>query len=42
MFTMNENISDLVEQFYLPFGGKLNPENRWIQLAKLIVRSLAA
>ncbi len=33
---MNENISDLVEKFYLPFGGKLNSENRWIQLAKLI------
>lgn len=27
---------DLVEQFYLPFGGKLNPENRWVKLAKLI------
>lgn len=33
---MNENMPDLVEQFYLPFGGKLNRENRWVQLAKLI------
>ena len=36
MFKMNENMPDLVEQFYLPFGGKLNPENRWIKLAKLV------
>ncbi len=24
------------EQFYLPFGGSLNPRNRWVLLAKLI------
>ena len=24
------------ENFYLPFGGSLNPRNRWIQLSKLI------
>jgi hypothetical protein len=24
------------EDFYLPFGGKLNPNNRWVQLAQLI------
>ena len=24
------------ESFYLPFGGKLNPRNRWVLLAKLI------
>ncbi|WP_425277196.1 IS5 family transposase [Salinispira pacifica] len=24
------------EDFYLPFGGKLNPNNRWVQLADLI------
>ena len=27
---------DLLEQFYLPFGGKLNPENRWVKLSALI------
>lgn len=25
-----------LENFVLPFGGKLNPRNRWIQLARLI------
>ena len=25
-----------IEEFVLPFGGKLNPKNRWIQLAQLI------
>lgn len=25
-----------LENFYLPFGGHLNPNNRWIQLARLI------
>jgi len=25
-----------LENFILPFGGKLNPNNRWIQLARLI------
>ena len=24
------------ENFYLPFGGKLSGENRWVKLAKLI------
>jgi hypothetical protein len=24
------------EDFYLPFGGKLSGENRWIKLAELI------
>jgi len=27
---------DLLENSYLPFGGKLNPNNRWVQLAKLL------
>jgi transposase, IS5 family len=22
--------------FYLPFGGRLDPENRWVKLAKII------
>jgi len=25
-----------LENFHLPFGGHLNPRNRWIQLTKLI------
>ena len=24
------------EDFYLPFGGKLRSDNRWVKLAKLI------
>ncbi|WP_373232318.1 IS5 family transposase [Cohnella sp.] len=36
MFMLNENMPNLLKNFYLPFGGKLNPDNRWIQLAKLI------
>lgn len=32
-----EDTSQLeLESFYLPFGGKLNPKNRWIQLSRLI------
>jgi IS5 family transposase len=26
----------LPEKFFLPFGGRLNPENRWIKLAQLV------
>ncbi|MGG2198134.1 IS5 family transposase [Paenibacillus validus] len=29
-------MADLLENFYLPFGGRLNPANRWVQLAALI------
>nr|WP_281278008.1 transposase [Paenibacillus rhizophilus] len=36
MFHRIENTPDLLKNFYLPFGGKLNPNNRWVQLAKLI------
>lgn len=36
MYRMEENMDDLVESFYLPFGGKLNPKNRWVQLSKQI------
>lgn len=36
VFRRNENTPDLLENFYLPFGGKLNPNNRWVQLAKLV------
>ena len=26
----------MFEDFYLPFGGKLRSDNRWVKLAKLI------
>jgi IS5 family transposase len=32
---MNENMPDLLN-FYLPFGGRLNPQNRWVQLTQII------
>lgn len=35
MFKMNENMTNF-ENFYLPFGGKLNPNNRWVRLAEII------
>jgi IS5 family transposase len=36
MFKMSESTPKLIEDFHLPFGGKLNPNNRWVQLAKMI------
>jgi len=24
-----------IEDFSIPFGGKLNPENRWVKLAEI-------
>lgn len=36
MYTLNQNMADLLEKFYLPFGGKLNPSNRWVLLASFI------
>ncbi|MCY9692576.1 IS5 family transposase [Paenibacillus alginolyticus] len=36
MFVLNRDRADLLENFYLPFGGKLNPTNRWVQLAAII------
>lgn len=36
MFVQNRDIADLIKNFYLPFGGKLNPSNRWVQLAAII------
>ncbi|MEK3725847.1 transposase [Paenibacillus sp. FSL H8-0034] len=37
VFRQSENTPDLLENFYLPFGGKLNPNNRWVQLAKFVL-----
>ncbi|MED1826076.1 transposase, partial [Brevibacillus agri] len=31
-----ENQSLLPDDFFLPFGGKLNKENRWVKLAQLV------
>src|SRR5699024_7628360 len=36
MYKMTENQLVLPEDFFLPFGGKLNKENRWVILANLI------
>src|SRR5699024_12708436 len=36
MYKMTENQLVLPEDFFLPFGGKLNKENRWVVLANLI------
>lgn len=36
MFQRTENTPNLLENFYLPFDGKLNPNNRWVQLATLV------
>lgn len=36
MYKHNERQMILPEEFCLPFGGKLNPKNRWCQLAAII------
>lgn len=36
MYRRTENQLQFVEDFFLPFGGKLNKENRWVQLAAMI------
>src|SRR5699024_3425020 len=36
MYKMTENQLVLPEDFFLPFGGNLNKENRWVVLANLI------
>lgn len=36
MFMVNRDMADLLENFYLPFDGKLNPANRWVQLAAMV------
>jgi transposase, IS5 family len=36
VFIVNRDMADLLENFYLPFGGKLNPANRWVQLAAMV------
>lgn len=36
MYPHDENQTLLSQEFYLPFGGKLNPDNRWCILAAII------
>src|SRR5699024_7660565 len=36
MYQHNENQLVMPEDFFLPFGGKLNKNNRWVTLASLI------
>lgn len=36
MYRMTEQQMIMPDDFFLPFGGKLNKENRWVQLAHLI------
>jgi len=31
-----ELIQPEIPDFYLPFGGKLNPKNRWVKLAAMM------
>ena len=36
MYKSNENQIMIPDDFFLPFGGKLDKENRWVKLAALI------
>ena len=36
MYKMDDKRQLDLENFYLPFGGHLKPDNRWVRLAKLI------
>jgi hypothetical protein len=36
MYTHNANQLIMPDEFFLPFGGRLNPDNRWITMATLI------
>lgn len=36
MYEHNENQMILPHEFFLPFGGRLNPDNRWVVMASLI------
>ncbi len=36
MYKHNERQMIMPEDFFLPFGGKLNPKNRWCRLAAII------
>lgn len=36
MYRRRNNGQISIEEFHLPFGGTLDPENRWVQLEELI------
>lgn len=36
MYTHNQNQMIMTEDFFLPFEGQLNPDNRWVRMASLI------
>ena len=36
MYEHNENQMIMPDEFFLPFGGRLNPDNRWVVMASLI------
>ena len=36
MYKQEDRRQQEFENFYLPFGGSLNPRNRWVILAKII------
>src|SRR5690625_4422653 len=36
MYTHNANQLIMPDEFFLPFGGRLNPDNRWVTMATLI------
>ena len=36
MYRIQHNAQLALEDFYLPFGGRLDPENRWIVLSGLL------
>lgn len=36
MYKSNEKQIMMPDGFFLPFGGKLNKENRWVKLASMI------
>jgi len=35
MYKHNVNQLIMLDEFFLPFGGSLNPDNRWITMASL-------
>src|SRR5699024_3975150 len=36
MYEHNEHQMIMPDEFFLPFGGRLNPDNRWVVMASLI------
>lgn len=36
MYEHNANQLIMPDEFFLPFGGRLNPDNRWVVMASLI------